>query len=237
MTEKTLQEISQWMDEFLWPDPDDRQGGKRRRILEAATDLFVRHGYRKTSIDDVARQAGVAKGTVYLYYRNKAELAFHAVALEKRAHLERLAPILDPGLSPVARLRSLIVVGLVLSHEMPLVTRFTSGDRDLVQAMQEVDTSLLARINDWQTEFIMGLLDDASDRSWSRDVLAARAQVLVDVMFAIAVAGGLVLPTMPVQTYAETVAGVLVDGVLDTTADLASLRPVAQPVMRQGARS
>src|SRR5262247_3488590 len=47
---------------------------KREAILQAALELFGRYGYRRTSIDDIARQAGVAKGTVYLYVENKEAL-------------------------------------------------------------------------------------------------------------------------------------------------------------------
>src|SRR5689334_25270223 len=48
--------------------------GKREAILGAARELFGRYGYRRTSIDDIARAAGVAKGTVYLYVENKEAL-------------------------------------------------------------------------------------------------------------------------------------------------------------------
>ncbi len=48
--------------------------GKRDAILAAALDLFGRYGFRRTSIDDIARQAGVAKGTVYLHVENKEAL-------------------------------------------------------------------------------------------------------------------------------------------------------------------
>ncbi len=43
-------------------------------ILDAAERLFMRHGYRKSSMDDVAREAGMAKGTVYSYYAGKEAL-------------------------------------------------------------------------------------------------------------------------------------------------------------------
>jgi AcrR family transcriptional regulator len=52
---------------------------KRDRILDAAQRLFVRYGVKRTSIDDVAREAGIAKGTVYLSFASKAEL-FAAIA-------------------------------------------------------------------------------------------------------------------------------------------------------------
>ncbi|WP_428264647.1 TetR/AcrR family transcriptional regulator [Haliangium sp.] len=47
---------------------------KRAAILDAAAALFSRYGYRRTSVDDVAGEAGIAKGTVYLYFDNKQAL-------------------------------------------------------------------------------------------------------------------------------------------------------------------
>ena len=47
---------------------------KREVILAAALTLFGRYGYRRTSIDDIAREAGVAKGTLYLYVESKDAL-------------------------------------------------------------------------------------------------------------------------------------------------------------------
>ncbi len=54
------------------PSPD--LSPKSQAILDAAERLFVRYGYRKSSMDDVAREAGIAKGTVYLYYAGKEAL-------------------------------------------------------------------------------------------------------------------------------------------------------------------
>jgi len=54
---------------------------KRVRILAAAEQLYLRYGIRRTSIDDVARAAGIAKGTIYLYYDSKETL--NAAVVEK----------------------------------------------------------------------------------------------------------------------------------------------------------
>src|SRR5712691_9620645 len=45
---------------------------KPNAIVLAALELFTRYGYRKTSIDDIAQAAQVAKRTVYLHFENKA---------------------------------------------------------------------------------------------------------------------------------------------------------------------
>jgi AcrR family transcriptional regulator len=72
------------------PTPD---GGKReeraQRILDAAAALILRWGYNKTTIDDIARQVGIAKGTIYLHWKSREALF---AALMQR---ERLALTLD----------------------------------------------------------------------------------------------------------------------------------------------
>lgn len=44
------------------------------RILDAAAELVLRWGYKKTTIDDIAKQAGVAKGTIYLHWKTREDL-------------------------------------------------------------------------------------------------------------------------------------------------------------------
>jgi AcrR family transcriptional regulator len=51
-----------------------RKDARPAEILAAATQVFGERGYDATRLDDVARLAGCTKGTIFLYYRNKAEL-------------------------------------------------------------------------------------------------------------------------------------------------------------------
>jgi TetR/AcrR family fatty acid metabolism transcriptional regulator len=48
--------------------------GKRESILRAATRIFARNGYFNSKVADIARQADVADGTVYLYFKSKEEI-------------------------------------------------------------------------------------------------------------------------------------------------------------------
>lgn len=53
---------------------ETRQAERRQAILAAALEEFAASGFAATRIDDVARRAGVAKGTIYLYFRDKESL-------------------------------------------------------------------------------------------------------------------------------------------------------------------
>src|SRR5229473_3440185 len=48
-------------------------------ILEAARKIFAKKGYEAATVDDVAEAAGVAKGTLYLYFRSKREIYLAAL--------------------------------------------------------------------------------------------------------------------------------------------------------------
>jgi AcrR family transcriptional regulator len=59
-----------------------RREERADRILDAALELFSRWGYKKTTIDDIAKQAGVAKGTIYLHWKTR-EALFEALLLRE----------------------------------------------------------------------------------------------------------------------------------------------------------
>lgn len=61
----------------------DTRQERAHRILDATSTLIQRWGYNKTTIDDIARQAGVAKGTIYLHWKTREELFSALLTREK----------------------------------------------------------------------------------------------------------------------------------------------------------
>ena len=90
------------------------QEDKRRLILDAARRLLVRRGYQDFVLDELAREAGVAKGTLFLYFRSKDELFEAAFADLVDALGASLAALPRSGLKG----RALLVetVRTILSH-------------------------------------------------------------------------------------------------------------------------
>jgi AcrR family transcriptional regulator len=60
------------------------------RILDAASELILRWGYRKTTIDDIAKQARVAKGTIYLHWKTREDLFMALIIREDLKYAEDL---------------------------------------------------------------------------------------------------------------------------------------------------
>ncbi|ELX11077.1 putative transcriptional regulator TetR family [Janthinobacterium sp. HH01] len=67
------------------PRWERRKDARPQELLAAALDQFVERGYAATRLEDVAKRAGVSKGTLYLYFANKEEL-FKAVVRENIVH-------------------------------------------------------------------------------------------------------------------------------------------------------
>ena len=49
----------------------DEDSAKRRQIVEGARNVFLAQGFDAASMNDIARAAGVSKGTLYVYFNNK----------------------------------------------------------------------------------------------------------------------------------------------------------------------
>ncbi|MGZ3663837.1 MAG: TetR/AcrR family transcriptional regulator [Ktedonobacterales bacterium] len=117
------------------PESDERTL-REERILDAAAALLVRWGYRKTTIDDVAREAGVGKGTIYLHWKDKNEL-FRAVLARVSEQatedmMQRIAADPEGGL-----FHRVWTHGMLVLFAHPLLAALMTGKSDIFQGMMD----------------------------------------------------------------------------------------------------
>jgi AcrR family transcriptional regulator len=74
---------------------EGRKALSRRRILESAREVFFRDGFMEANLDEVAARAGVAKGTLYRYFDNKAELYVAVLAHNGEIFERRMRETVD----------------------------------------------------------------------------------------------------------------------------------------------
>ena len=80
--------------------PKDEQDPRSAAILEAAVEVFARYGFKRTSMEDIARAAGVSRAALYLRYRNKQDIFRSLVQGYFELADVRLRAALQPGLAP-----------------------------------------------------------------------------------------------------------------------------------------
>jgi AcrR family transcriptional regulator len=114
--------------------------GHRERILDAAERLLGRFGYRKMTVDDIAAEAGIGKGTVYLSFPSKEEVVLSTVdrivdrvctAMEEAGARDASAP---------DRLRAMLRARILVRFEA--VTGYSASLNDLLSSVR---AALLAR--------------------------------------------------------------------------------------------
>src|SRR6185503_6366246 len=119
-------------------EPDTFRGtSKRERILRAAVDVFAEHGYFNAKVAQIAKAAGVADGTIYLYFDGKEDLLITIFREHTRNYLrtleqslanvnraeDRLRIAVRHHLETLGRDRSLAVVSQVeLRHSLKFMS-------------------------------------------------------------------------------------------------------------------
>ncbi len=81
----------------------------RARLFFAAAGLFAEQGYHATTVDQVAKKAGVAKGTFFVHFPAKAAVVTELVRIQTGAAKRERERVLAAGASPVARLRATVL--------------------------------------------------------------------------------------------------------------------------------
>jgi AcrR family transcriptional regulator len=148
----------------------------RDLILDAVDGLLARFGYRKMTMDDVAREVGIGKGTIYLHFPSKEELVL--------AHIDRIAETVVRKLretagsndSPDRRLRRMLVLRVL--HRFDSVAHYSQNLSDLLSSVRTV---LLVR-REGYFEREAGVFEDVlreGARAGSLDCADPRAASLV----------------------------------------------------------
>jgi TetR/AcrR family fatty acid metabolism transcriptional regulator len=108
------------------PRAPGRGGDKRERILRAAIKVFARNGFYDTRVSEVAKAAGVADGTIYLYFKSKDELLRSLFEDRVETLLTYLKSELPKESSAAGKLRRIIEIQLgILEGERDLAEVFT----------------------------------------------------------------------------------------------------------------
>ena len=84
------------------------KNSKYYRILEAAVKIFARQGFHQSTVAQIARQAGVADGTIYLYFKNKDDILVHFFSFKAKQVFDCFRQEVARGADSVEKLGNLV---------------------------------------------------------------------------------------------------------------------------------
>ncbi|MCB9760768.1 MAG: TetR/AcrR family transcriptional regulator [Alphaproteobacteria bacterium] len=153
---------------------------RRQELALAALAVFAERGFARTSMSQVAEAAGVAKGTLYLYFSSKEELVV-AAASAWVAQVEAAAPPpIDPASAPLPRLRALLQASTRAFLEDPSVVKlFLAVLRGAIEPGDPLARlDVVQRVSAPIRSAIVGILRDGAARGLLRPEVAQDAERL-----------------------------------------------------------
>jgi AcrR family transcriptional regulator len=110
---------------------DSANESTRDGILEAARRRFLRFGPRKTTMDEVAREAGCSRTTLYAHFRNMLDLYGNLLQQDAEDFIRESESVLDSGDSARKKIRRIVEVTRATYARNPVLRLAVSGDAEM----------------------------------------------------------------------------------------------------------
>ena len=134
---------------------------REQRILDSASDLIVHYGFDKTTVSDIATEAGISKGAIYLHFKSKDELFEALLIRELQAYssvwLERLET--DPNGGTIG---SMYKTTLYALNTSPFMTALFKRDSRILGSYLHKPDNFFRKQQEYNTRFIfVKMMQDA----------------------------------------------------------------------------
>ncbi len=151
-------------------------GKKREAILDAAVVEIARQGYYQTTVAMIARRAGVADGTIYLYFSNKEEILFSLFERAMGRFISEGRSQVDQGAAATEKLRQIVELHLTLvgqDRDLAIITQV-----ELRHSIHFMDTLSRSQVGEYMEILAQVVSQGIAEGSFREDldpVFAAKA--------------------------------------------------------------
>jgi AcrR family transcriptional regulator len=147
-------------------------------ILDATDRLLARYGYKKMTIDDLAKEAGIGKGTVYLHFKSKQDVVLSHVDRIVRRLLERLQMIVESTDEAPEKLRQMMVLRVMFRFDS--VQHFTESMGEVLRDLRPVLLERRQRYFEEEAKvFAVVLREGQRDEAFRRHDALTTARTLI----------------------------------------------------------
>ena len=134
----------------------------RENILAVSKELFARLGFKKTAVDDIAKKARVAKGTIYNYFRSKEEIYQDVLQREGKTLIAKMREAMRDQKTPQLKLREMIIAKIKYYKELSLLYEIS---RQRAEDLLPVVKKELAEIDRQELNVIKEILEEGVSSS------------------------------------------------------------------------
>jgi AcrR family transcriptional regulator len=91
---------------------------KQKYIVAAAEKIFARFGFHKTTVDEIAKAAGMGKSTLYYYFKSKEEIFAAVIQRDAQLILRKLTEAINSSLTPQEKFRNYVRTRMTVIQEL-----------------------------------------------------------------------------------------------------------------------
>jgi TetR/AcrR family fatty acid metabolism transcriptional regulator len=164
---------------MAWTGDEERKEQKRKQIMHAALKVFSQKGYSPTALDEVAHEAGIAKGTLYLYFRDKEDLITSTLMSVMDDIKERMLSRISDDMPPLEILEmiALILFEYFVENDEFYNIYLTILNYNLVSSYEKLFQNMLSRKKEL-FELEHRLVEGAKAQGLIRDDLSTADMVM-----------------------------------------------------------
>ena len=132
----------------------EMERARRERIMEAARVLIFHYGFKKTTMQDIATEAGMSVGAIYNFFRNKEDIMIACAQSFKRDVVEDMRAVADGDGAPEAKLKEMMLLRSLSClehlkdspHGIEIVTALSHRSDELRKKFEDMEVSLVAGV-------------------------------------------------------------------------------------------
>jgi len=135
----------------------------RDAILDATDRLLARHGYRKMTVEDIAAEAHIGKGTIYLHFSSKEEVVLsHVDRIVDRLKQQHLTVLARSDYTAPERIRRMLLARVLFRFDS--IQHYTQSLNDLLAALRPGLLARRAKYFEEEAQIFAGVLVEGRDR-------------------------------------------------------------------------
>ena len=134
---------------------------KRDAILEAAKQRLRKYGIQKTKMQEIAKDVGIAVGTLYLYFKNKNEVLIASVEAYGQQHIAYAEEILNSEKSPQEKLKYYIINRFRVTED---INNSGSHAAELVRAVMKIKPDFVEEQSGWTRKNVLKILREGIEK-------------------------------------------------------------------------
>ena len=110
---------------------------KKKIIIDAAYEVFKKYGYEKTSVNDIAKEANMGKGSIYYYFESKEDIFITTLDYEIQTGMTNLQEYLKTIEDPIKRIEEALLQPLTMVSKSPLLMQIWNNKSQFMNKLEE----------------------------------------------------------------------------------------------------